>query len=110
MPNYHCERGSQSFVVLSKAYFGTPLENASCLRLILRQPSQDWVQFGIRDLKIYSVLNPFQHNGNTGTRPLFMSSDGMKQVLRNGLHTDADTELEPDINRHPYNVTTLSYT
>ena len=93
MPNCHCERGSQSFVVLSKAYFGTPLENASCLRLILRQPSQNWVQFGIRDLKIYSVLNPFQQNG---TRPLFMSSDGMEQVLQNGLHTDADTESEPD--------------
>ena len=110
MPNCHCERGSQSFVVLSKAHFGTPLENASCLRLILRQPSPDWRQFGIRDLKIYSVLNPFQQNGNTGTRPLFMSSDGMEQVLRNGLQTDADTESEPDINRHPHNVTVLSHT
>ena len=108
MPNCHCERGSQSLVVLNKAHFLASLENVISLRLILRQPSPEWNQFGIRDLKIYSVANPFHQNGNTGTRPTFMSSDGMEQVLQNGLRTDADMESGQD--RHPYDVATLSYT
>ena len=110
MPNCHYERGSQSLVVLNKAHFTSQLENTRRLRLILRQPSPDWVQFGIRDLKIYSVSNPFHQNRNIGTKPEFMSSEGMEQVLRNGLWTENDTESGPDINSHPYNITILSYT
>ncbi|CAI8023824.1 Nicolin-1 [Geodia barretti] len=110
MPNCHCERGSQSLVVLNKAHFLASLENVISFRLILRQPSPEWNQFGIRDLKIYSVANPFHRNGNTGTRTTFMSTDGMEQVLRNGLQTNGDMESGQDINRHPYDVATLSYT
>ena len=110
MPNCHCERGSQSLVILNKAHFMAPLENVSRLRLILRQPSPDWIQFGVKDLNCYSVSDPFHRNGNTGMRPTPTSAKRMEQILQNGLWTKTDVESEPRPKRHPYNITVLPHT
>ena len=106
MPNPHCERGSEKLVVLNKAHFNVPLLNVSCLRLILRQPSPDWIQFGIRDLKFYCVPSPFCQNQDVRTDCTFLSSREMECVLGNGLYT----ESEQDTRRSEYSVTILSYT
>ena len=110
MPNCHCERGSQNLIVLNRAHFLVPLDNVVCLRLILRQPSPDWHQYGIRDLKFYRVSNPFQWNGNGGMNHSSMGAGGMERVLQNGLWTETDVESGQDTQGHQYNVTTLSYT
>ena len=118
MPNCHYERGSESLIVLNSAHFSAPLEKVSCLRLILRQPSPDWNQFGIRDLKCYSVSSPFccnetQRNGiETSNTSL---SERMEQILQNGLWTkNSDTNMEPgpthNTQRHSYTVSVLPYT
>ena len=117
MPNPHCERGSESLTVLNRAHFSAPLERVSFLRLILRQPSPDWNQFGIRDLKCYSVPSPFlnvtQGNGTETTNTSM--SERMEQILQNGLWTKiSTTNMEPgptsNTERHSYTVSALSYT
>lgn len=109
MPNCHYEQGSQNVVVLNRAHFTAPLENVGCLRLILRQPSPDWNQFGIGDLKCYSDPIPLHWNTTSGNEN-FTSSERMEQILQNGLWTEtSDLELGPDTNKqHSYTITTLS--
>ena len=116
MPNCHCERGSENLIVLNKAHFGgIQLENVTRLRLILRQPSPDWSQFGIRDLKCYSVSSPFHQDvtrGN-GTGTTALSSQSMERSLQYGLWTGlSDVESQTDTATKPltYSVTILSHT
>ena len=119
MPNCHCERGSQTLVVLNRACFSVPLEKVSRLRLILRQPSPYWKQFGIRDLKCYLVPTPFcqdvtQGNGRMGIDHSSISlTERMESVLQTGLWTETsgiDMESGPELptERRPYNISVLS--
>ena len=88
MPNCHCDRGSENLVVLNKAHFSIPLNNVSRACLILRQPSPDWIQFGIKDLKFYCVSSPFCQDV-IPTSHHSMSSERMEQILGNGLWTES---------------------
>lgn len=117
MPNCHCERGSQGLVVLNKAHFSTPLDNVNRLRFILRQPSPCWKNFGIKDLKCYSVSTPFHQDVTWESGSMGMElwnnllSEKMEQVLQTGLCTGSNTDMEssPKL-RNPYTVSVLSYT
>ena len=112
MPNCHCDRGSENLFVLNKAHFSVPLRNVSRLRLILRQPSPDWIQFGIKYLKLFSVPSPFCQDVIPASHHS-MSSKRMEQILKNGLWTEStnrDQESEQDTKTNPYSVTILSYT
>lgn len=117
MPNCHCERGSQKLVTLNKAHFSTPLDNVNRLRLILRQPSPCWKDFGIKDLKCYSVSTPFHQDvlWESGSMGMELGnnllSEKMEQVLQTGLCTGSDTDMESSPqHRNPYTVSVLSYT
>lgn len=57
MPDCHSEQGGEDCVVLNMQNLpgGGHLEGPVCLRLVLRQPSQNWREFGVRDLKCYTA-------------------------------------------------------
>ena len=55
MPNCHCEQGSQSWVVLGEEEGVRDMEEVSKLRLILRQPSPHWREFGVDHFTCYTV-------------------------------------------------------
>lgn len=53
MPNCHCETGSQNWFV-----YNLQLEaGIQRLRVILKQPSLNWINFGIKDIALYSFIN-----------------------------------------------------
>ena len=109
MADCHRERGSQRMVVLNHTHFPT-LCRPRRLRLILQQPSLQWAEFGVRDLRCYTVPTPLHRNGKTGMCvPDFSCISGssgsdqvpisehMEHVLRNGLcPTQAGTESDED--------------
>ena len=53
MPNCHCEQGAQNWVVLSKKQFLNDPGNVIQLRMILKQPSPHWKEFGIREFQCF---------------------------------------------------------
>ena len=121
MPNCHYERGSQTLLVLNEKHFHVPLENVCCLRFILRQPSPDWEQFGIRDIHCYLVPSPYHQTAPLGNECVGMGSESMsmsqrmERILQNGLWTDTqDSDLEsgPSLPREklPYEINVLSHT
>lgn len=50
MKSCHCEQGAESFVTLDSEHFLSPMERVKHLRLILRQPSPHWREFGVKQL------------------------------------------------------------
>ena len=126
MADCHRERGSQRMVVLNHTHFPTPLHCPQRLRLILRQPSLQWAEFGIRDLHCYTIPTPLHWNGKLGMGvPDLISISGssggggvpmsvhMERVLRNGLcptqvGTESDEEQQQPI-RTQYRIDVLSW-
>ena len=53
MPSCHYEQGAESYVVLGREHFLCALERVQHLRLILRQPSPHWREFGVKDLRCF---------------------------------------------------------
>lgn len=100
MPNCHCERGSQALVVLNGTHFRCPLDHVKGLRLILKQPSPCWLEFGIRDLHCYTVSSPFHREndslgmGHENTHHTSLS-ERMEHILQNGLWTKHSTTRDP---------------
>ena len=55
MPNCHAEEGSQDWVSINASHFLDSVQGSQRLRLILKQPSPDWKDFGIHFLSCYST-------------------------------------------------------
>ena len=55
MPNCHAEEGSQDWVSINSSHFPDEARGSLRLRLILKQPSSDWKDFGIHYLSCYSA-------------------------------------------------------
>ena len=58
MKNCHCVQGSQNWVILSQKHFLTNPTNVKQLRMILKQPSPHWKDFGIRDFRCFRKSEP----------------------------------------------------
>ena len=54
MPNCHCAQGSQSWTVLNIVGKEEEMKKVTQLRLILRQPSPQWKEFGIEQFTCYT--------------------------------------------------------
>lgn len=49
----HCEQGSQDWVTLDKKHFLCELQEVVQVKLVLRQPSPHWREFGVEDVTLY---------------------------------------------------------
>ena len=58
MKNCHCAQGGQNWVILSQKQFLNNLTNVKQLRMILKQPSPHWREFGIRDFRCFRKAEP----------------------------------------------------
>ena len=74
MPNCHCEQGSQSWNVLTVSKEDKTLNEITRLRLILRQPSPQWKEFGVDHVTCYTTSStvstpshPHTPSNSTGT-------------------------------------------
>ena len=56
MTNCHCEHESQNWIVLGKEDFEDVLMNVKQLRVILKQPSVNWKEYGIQQFACYSKI------------------------------------------------------
>lgn len=57
MTNCHCDSPSaQKWVELREEAFQSKLEDVVRLRLVLRQPSPHWKEFGVEDISCYSLV------------------------------------------------------
>ena len=136
MPNCHCEQGAQDWVVLSKKQFLNNLDDVTVLRMILKQPSPHWKEFGIQEFRCFQKpkskpLPP--HPGRTGTETQkelesrhntlehitanmerlldigyrAQTAENLKQQATNGLPSMPPITKDPTL---PYEVNLLSYT
>ncbi|XP_062522661.1 nicolin-1-like isoform X2 [Corticium candelabrum] len=67
MPNPHCEQGSQQFFRIQADKFLCDSRNVMALRLIVRQPSHLWMDFGLRDINCFQEEQTeleLSHNSN----------------------------------------------
>lgn len=58
MENCHCAQGGQNWVILSQKHFLNNPTNVKQLRMILKQPSPHWKEFGIRDFRCFRNSEP----------------------------------------------------
>ena len=58
MKNCHCAQGGQNWVILSRKHFLNNPTNVKQLRMILKQPSPHWREFGIRDFRCFQKAEP----------------------------------------------------
>jgi len=56
MPHPHLEEGSQNHFTLKADDFKVPLQSVISFRLILFQPSPNWLKFNLEDLNFYQPL------------------------------------------------------
>ncbi len=120
MPNCHCEQGGQNWVVLRGADSMTALEDVSHLRLILRQPSPHWREFGVREIKCFTRGKDSAKGGSPaqtgqegyapqGRDQLECISDRMQGLLGQGPRA-LDSGRAGGQQELPYEVNLLSYT
>ena len=58
MKNCHCAQGGQNWVILNQKHFLNNPTNVKQLRMILKQPSPHWREFGIRDFRCFQKAEP----------------------------------------------------
>ena len=123
MPNCHCEQGSQGGVILSEKQFLNSLDGVTQLRIILKQPSPHWREFGIRNLRCFLKPKPIPGNqepntGNMGIRlstesgTLEQVSERMEKLLELGCSTtrNENDATHSRTNKLSYEINLLSYT
>ena len=116
MESCHCDSpGAQKWVELGKDVFKNTLENVIKLRLILRQPSPCWKEFGIESITCYSC-----HGDNSMERLSTESRDHqeawsswnkVEKLLEVGqtAHSVLMSEKENTTNPLSHRRTTLPY-
>ena len=93
MPSCHCDSpDAQKWVELGQSAFQGKLEDVVRLRLILRQPSPHWRQFGIENFSC------FHHNSNAAGR------NQMERLLEVGRRAQSEEERRDSLrSRHLLN-------
>ena len=57
MKNCHCEQGSQDVVVFGPDHIGCELRGVGKLRVIMKQPSCHWREYGVHGFSCYSLTS-----------------------------------------------------
>ena len=104
MPNCHSETGAQEWIILSEKHFLTKLSHVTRLRLLLRQPSPHWKEFGIEDFAIFKTS---LHECTAADLVGDGMENGSTSVSELGNGSDITAHLTDPT--HPYEVNLLSY-
>lgn len=82
MPNCHAEEGSQDWVTIDASHFPEELRGCKRLRLILKQPSPDWMEFGIHFLSCYSTVGTCSPPNDDNLDSSTVKSDQILSLIR----------------------------